>query len=239
MRNVHISELSLTFTKTAFLLWETHGSSYDLANCLNKLYRLDLQRQDDLKMGEKSYPFFFHYDPPRGLLFVMIDVSGDKRLLQKYDKILIVNGRDAFDLQKQIYSEYAEHLFRPQENNLQEIRRYEMLQEAKEEVYTVQFVDYRDAEASNHPMELTIKTDPTALAPQKKKEPIPIPQTSLLSGISNKQSSKARKMLKELRERLEDLLYSIESKMYAYDDDDVDETLPTAPEAIPFYSPTN
>lgn len=97
-----------TYDDTAILLFRTHCMHYELAIALNEAYGLSLSRTDDIPLHEVNYPCFVYYDNPSHMAYVMIDslVEGQAdKVFKFYDKLLLVRGIDAWDIQQQFYND--------------------------------------------------------------------------------------------------------------------------------------
>lgn len=219
-----MAELSLTFSETAFLLWETQSPNYEFAEYLNRLYHLTLRRQNDLQLSDgTTCPFFLYYDELAALLYVLIDNprSGIFADFANYDKIMLFNGRDAFDRQQEVFNDYATHPFPPADNDLLQWQHYELIQEARQNVFSIHYFDYREsAEVQQQSLEeMTIvrrDTEPVAkpnLSPRRRAA-TPVPQSSLLTAVRNANSPKMRKALNNIYLLFEDILHALENPIY-------------------------
>ena len=228
-RSSHLAELSLTFSRTAFLLWETKTANYNFADWFNRLYNVSLARNCDLVLpGDFTCPFFSYFDEVKGLLFVFID-NPHRKLdspLSPYDKVMLINGRDAFEYQKLIYDDYASRALPPPADELLEWQRYNMLCEARSEVFTVHYFDYRKyAEQYEQSVnELCfVRQSSTAKAAKPQSSPVTtalsLPESSMLAGIKNPNSRRVHSTMKEIFIFFDDLLHSIEDYTYRSQDE--------------------
>lgn len=224
-----MAELSLTFAETAFLLWETQSPNHEFAEHFNKLYDLSLSREEDLNLSDGSTcPFFLYYDEPHVLLYALIDnpLQGMMADFARYDKIMIINGRDAFERQQDIYRDYATHSFPPAADNLLQMQRYELLQEARRNIFTVHYFDYRFSEEvrqrSREELAIVRRTGAAEStgAVSSRARSIPIPQSSLLTAVRNAQSAKMRNVLNGIYLVFEDILHAMETPIYQYGEED-------------------
>lgn len=220
IQHARLADLSLTFSETAFLLWETHSRNYAFADWFNRLYGLELARQNDLLLSDGSLcPFFVHYDENAALLYILIDNphSGLLADFANYDKIMLINGRDAFEQQQTIYNDYATHLFPPAADDLLQWRHYEQLLAARQEVYSVHYFDYsQSAEAQQNAMDeiRLVRRGDSHTAPIRRTTPIPTPQSSLLTAVRNTRSAKVRNTLNHIYLLFEDILHALENPIY-------------------------
>ncbi|KWW31201.1 MAG: hypothetical protein AUK63_474 [bacterium P3] len=220
-RHARLAELSLSFSETAFLLWETQCPNYEFAECFNRLYDLSLARETDLQLPDDARcPFFLHYDDRHALLYVFVDnpLRGLDADFARYDKIMLINGRDAFEQQRRIYDDYATHTFPPPASDLLQWHRYELLQEARRDVFSVQYFDYRrsDEARQRESEELAIvrhNAEPQHV-PQRHRD-VPIPESSLLTGMRKEPNAKMRKALNNIYQLFEDILHALENPVYA------------------------
>lgn len=107
-----LQDLSFTLEDNAFVLFATRYDIIEFAVRLNHLYDLRLWREEDILLtsdsGFEPCAFYSCMDSRRGLFFALIDnpyrnVAGFS--VTEYDKILVINGRDAFDMQMSIYED--------------------------------------------------------------------------------------------------------------------------------------
>lgn len=217
-----MAELSLTFTDTAFLLWETQSPNYEFAEYINQLYNLALSRQPDLQLSDgTTCPFFLYYDELSSLLYVLIDNprSGIFADFANYDKIMLLNGRDAFDQQQVIYDDYATHHFPPAADDLLQWQHHELLQAARQNIFSIHYFDYRQSEEvqqrSLDEMMIERLTTKTKTAPQmRRRTAAPIPQSSLLTAVRNVNSPQMRNTLNNIYLLFEDILHALENPIY-------------------------
>lgn len=93
---------------TAVILLNTSLFDYEFAAALNRIFRLELARDKDIDIFSAfSCPFFYYFDDDTHLLSMLIEntnIHPIDSLLAEYDKILLINGRDAFDFQRRIFA---------------------------------------------------------------------------------------------------------------------------------------
>ncbi len=217
-----MAELSLTFSDTAFLLWETQSPNYEFAEYINRLYNLALSRQSDLQLSDgTTCPFFLYYDELASLLYVLIDNprSGIFADFANYDKIMLLNGRDAFDQQQVIYDDYATHHFPPADDDLLQWQHHELLLAARQNIFSIHYFDYRQSEEmqqrSLDEMMIERLTTKNKTAPQmRRRTAAPIPQSSLLTAVRNVNSPQMRNTLNNIYLLFEDILHALENPIY-------------------------
>lgn len=225
-RPARLAELSLTFSETAFLLWETKSPNHEFAEWFNRLYELSLARENDMKLSDgTTCPFFLYYDEPHALLYALIDNSqqGLPADFARYDKIMLINGRDAFERQQEIYNDYATHAFPPADDDLLQLHRYEMLMEARSNIFTVHYFDYRSSKEAwqrgqdelmfvrhNNNTATETVTEPT----RRHSHTTPIPNSSLLTAVRNPQNRNVRNALNKIYQLFEDILYAMDRIIY-------------------------
>lgn len=215
-----MNEYMLTFSKTAFLLWETQCKNYEFADYLNQLYHIALARQDDLTLSDNTTcPFFFYHDSLSALLYILIENprSGIFADFTNYDKIMLINGRDAFDRQNDIYNDYATHPFPPPDDDLLQYQHYQLIQQARQSVFSTHYFDYRESaemqQYHNDTLNIVLQSSKKARAPRKQIG-TPIPKSSILAAIRNENSPKVRKRLNNLFLLFKDILQSLEAPIY-------------------------
>lgn len=97
---------TLHFDDTSVLMFRTNMLNYEFVAALNQACELQLARVDDIPIESASHPCFSQYDPRARLAFVVIDrpaQEGCCPCMEYYDKMMLVNGRDAFDHQHALY----------------------------------------------------------------------------------------------------------------------------------------
>lgn len=221
---IHYSRLAnhlLSFSETAFLIWETKSRNYIFADWLNRIYRLRLTRQNDLQLPDNTQcAFFLYYDEKAALLYILIDNphSGLLADFANYDKIMLINGRDAFEKQQTIYKDYATHLFPPPADGLLQLQHFEMLQAARQEVYSVHYFDYSHSaeiqQLAMDEMKLVRHSDRRTTPTVRRNTRVPTPQSSLLTAVRNIQSAKMRNTLNNIYMLFEDILHTLEKLIY-------------------------
>lgn len=219
MNRAHLlADLSLTFGETAFLLWETRTPNYEFAAWFNQLYDVSLSREDDLQLSDINLPYFSHYSEEQRLLYVLIDLPQSP--VGEHDKLMLINGQDAFKQQQAIYRDYATHPFAPQADDLLSVQRHQMLQAARHDIFSVHFIDYRRTAniADSASMQIERKGASTNDTPATRQTPLP--DSSLLTGVQNTDSAKVRRSMKALYNFLQDILYALDSRIYDESDEE-------------------
>ena len=220
MNRAHLlADLSLTFGETAFLLWETRTPNYEFAAWFNQLYNVSLTREDDLQLADSNLPYFSHYSEAQRLLYVLIDLPQSP--VGEYDKLMLINGQDAFRQQQTIYRDYATHPFAPKPDDLLSVQRHQMLQAARHDIFAVHFIDYRRTATIADSASMLIERKGTATNEGTAARQTPLPDSSLLTGVQNPDSAKVRRSMKTLYNFLQDILYALDSRIYDESDDEV------------------
>lgn len=103
-----LPDASFRFDETSILMFRTNMLNYEFVAALNQARELQLARVDDIPIESAYYPCFSQYDPAARLAFVVIDRSTQETCnpcMGYYDKMMLVNGRDAFDYQRALYED--------------------------------------------------------------------------------------------------------------------------------------
>ena len=106
-----ISEAEVSFADTAFSFWQTAMINFEFAHSLNRIYNLDLERRSDMKFFglDIDWPYYSYFDDESKLRYDLIDkpfnVGKLNPMFDTTDKILIVTGRDAWDMTRRMASD--------------------------------------------------------------------------------------------------------------------------------------
>lgn len=105
---------SSTFTTddTAIVLFRTNLQNYQFASAFNDAYRMRLARTRNLILEDGEHPCFLYYSEAARITFVLVDKSsrnegGDGFPFDYYDKMLLIRGRDAWDMQQRLLKDYT------------------------------------------------------------------------------------------------------------------------------------
>lgn len=94
----------------AFLFFHTATPGYAFADDLNRLYRMALSRQADLKMHGCQWPFYRYSDPVSKLTYLMVERpaggGGTAMHWKEGHKLLVIQGEDAQLRAQQIRSDF-------------------------------------------------------------------------------------------------------------------------------------
>lgn len=228
-RSPHLAELSLDFSRTFFLLWETNNANYEFADKFNHLYSVSLAREQDLQLSQEiECPYFCFFDELRGLLYVFIDNPhhNSDSFWARYDKIMLINGRDAFEQGRLIYDDYATHAAPPSPDDLLGMERYNLLQNARSDIFTVHYFDYRklySGQGRNDDGIVFLKGGDMA-KDVKSAGMKYVPESSALVGVKEPYSRKMSAALKDIHNLFEDILYALDGTIWD-DEDEKDEEM--------------
>lgn len=104
-----ISDPEFNMDNSGCLLWKTVVPNYEFVAQFNEVFGTDLTRMEEISIfGNGEFPMFTYVDNVSQFLFFLIDNVECKmdEALKEYDKIMIINGRDAFEKQIAIYNDY-------------------------------------------------------------------------------------------------------------------------------------
>ena len=171
---------------TAVLMWGMTAEMYNMAIGLNRIYELNLTRDDDLMVNTVVCPCFTYTDDIRQLFYVLI---GNPRFsgglggrMNYYDAILMIIGDDAWNMQQKIYGDYSGMRPLPDYFDWQGQALYEALRESMATVTHTDYFDFRDETA---------------------------PKSSVYANFSEKVSSKISGYFKELEACLKAIIWAI------------------------------
>ena len=107
----NLKEREYKIENTAMIVVNSSLLDFEFAAAVNDIYGLSFSRVRDLPIfGAFQCPFFTFYDEMRHLLYMLLEnnrFNPIDPMLQTYDKILLINGRDSFDVQRQIYADLS------------------------------------------------------------------------------------------------------------------------------------
>ena len=119
-----------SFDDTAIVMFNTNMMNHEFAAKLNDALQLKLTRIDDIPIEDAVYPCFSCYDDETRLAFVLIERSpfGDSDpTFGPYEKMLLIRGRDAWDIQKQLYDAFLNNISEPNSDDIYEHRMWNQL----------------------------------------------------------------------------------------------------------------
>ena len=102
-------ELEFNTSNSSCLLWKTVVPNYEFVAQFNEVFNTALTRTEEIEIfGNTGFPMFTYCSALKQLTYLLIDNVDNKidEALKGYDKILIINGRDAFENQIQIYNDF-------------------------------------------------------------------------------------------------------------------------------------
>lgn len=134
----YLSDSTFTFGDTAIVMFRTAYLNYEFVMHLNTTYNLNLSRVIDIEMSDGSHPCFCFYSEKRRLAFVMLEKPAtgtpDKSFVY-YDKMLLIRGRDAFDMQQYIFETTQNTLAEPDQLNMLEHRRWVLYNKFSQNIF--------------------------------------------------------------------------------------------------------
>lgn len=126
-------EVRLDFDQTQMVLWSTYYLNYQFVDQLNRIYRLELARDKNvgllLDTGKSATPVecpcFIYGDERTCLLYIVVElprVVKQKSILDRYDKLLLIQGRDSGEKVQEIYHDMEGREEPPEVEVLQHLR---------------------------------------------------------------------------------------------------------------------
>lgn len=105
-------EITLNYSDTQVLLWDTRYVNYDFVHQLNEVFSLSLSCDPEIVYytedgREVNCPRYSYYDEMLKLLYVVIDnpvaTGSIDPTLDYYDKALFIAGRDSHEVSRRIH----------------------------------------------------------------------------------------------------------------------------------------
>ena len=106
------------FENSSVTLLHTNMVNHEFVMAYNRGWGLRLVRKDNLAVDGGSLPYYVYDDRRTGLTHVVIAASLARRSgassvpngcpFDRYDKLLLVRGRDTWDFQQQLYDSFVE-----------------------------------------------------------------------------------------------------------------------------------
>jgi len=156
-KNPYAIDPEFTKNETALLLLNTNYLNFEFILLLNKLYHLNLIRVDDVTVDDTAFGCYSFYDTKQELHWVMIDrplSDPTHPVFANNEKMLLINGRDCWDMQEEIYQAVYGYWRKPQETEYLEMKRYELIQEFKDGIFSIEKVclsPYKGVSLSSYP----------------------------------------------------------------------------------------
>lgn len=171
-----LPDASFRFDETSILMFRTNMLNYEFVAALNQACELQLARVDDIPIESACYPCFSQYDSAARLAFVAIERSKQETCnpcMGYYDKMLLVNGRDAFEFQQRLYGSLAGDRPEPPAQNILEHMQWQNMNDLGDGIFAVDtfcFDERRGVSTSMYPgaPEAMPKNTQTYLAKLKK-----------------------------------------------------------------------
>jgi len=166
---------TLSLRDTSVTLLKTNYTNLDFVVRFNRVYGLELARADNLLVKEADHPCFNYYSEAARLAFVMIERPAPQVKaphFNYYDKMLLIQGRDAWDVQRQLFDDIATAPPEPDRDNYLEHEHWVLLNELKEGIFSIDTFDFRN---STRPA--------TSLFPHPQEVPLPHPTLQYLNSL--------------------------------------------------------
>lgn len=145
-------ELMPSTDDTAIVTWASPMDICSFVHHLNRAYNLDLQRDDDLGVLDKGRlsvcPCFTYSDLGKQLFYILVQnpklVASLGGTIDNYDIILFIHGRDAWDYQQSMFSDFDGELSAPNPIDWLGVDKYRHLKIMRDEVMRVDYFDFRN-----------------------------------------------------------------------------------------------
>ena len=161
---------------------------------LNDALQLKLTRIDDIPIEDAVYPCFSCYDDETRLAFVLIERSpfGDSDpTFGPYEKMLLIRGRDAWDIQKQLYDAFLNNISEPNSDDIYEHRMWNQLHYFTGGIFDMATIRFNSPNG---------------------------PETSLYQGAPDKMPARTETYIKNLKKYLTILFEQIQSYVVDFED---------------------
>jgi hypothetical protein len=103
------------FETTAILTWSTHYPPFTFVFYLNQLYNMQLERQEDIileqKSGQMKCTVYYGQDNIKHIAYILVDNSNNPTGASResiFDKTLLIKGPDAHHIARNIYDDINE-----------------------------------------------------------------------------------------------------------------------------------
>lgn len=183
-----------SFDDTAIVMFNTNMMNHEFAAKLNDALQLKLTRIDDIPIEDAVYPCFSCYDDETRLAFVLIERSpfGDSDpTFGPYEKMLLIRGRDAWDIQKQLYDAFLNNISEPNSDDIYEHRMWNQLHYFTSGIFDMATIRFNSPNG---------------------------PETSLYQGVPDKMPARTETYIKNLKKYLTILFEQIQSYVVDFED---------------------
>lgn len=104
-----------TFDDTSVTLLHTSMVNYEFVMAYNNAHRIRMVRVQDMDINGSMHPCFLFDDLQRRLTHVLIErpLAGGEVPFDRYDKLLLVRGRDTWEFQEELYQHFVNTVPQP------------------------------------------------------------------------------------------------------------------------------
>ena len=152
---------SYTLRNAGIVALRTTLYAFQCAAMLNRLYGWRLRRDMDFTVndmgghGDQLCPFFFHLDETTRLLYFLVDTppaQGIDPTLDIYDKLLVINGDNAYEPMRRLYDDFTQTARRDMSHADETERRQERMRVdmAKNDIIAADFIDFSRCDDADH-----------------------------------------------------------------------------------------
>lgn len=155
--------MSFTLKNNGILALKTELYAFQFAAMLNRLYGWRLMRDTEITFddlggsGTQLCPLYFYLDTDKRLLYFLIDnpvmrSGGIDKTIYPYDKILLINGNNAFEALRELHKDFTERARRDMTNKSEshcqrEIMRFEI---ANKDIILADFFDFSKCDGAEY-----------------------------------------------------------------------------------------
>ena len=115
MKRQHLQDPVFKFEDTAIVLLQTDYLNYQFIYALNQACRLEMERIDDIELADGAHPCFLYFNEVSRLTYVVLDVP-----IPPYNMMLLIRGRDAWDIQESLYKSLTEEVREPDPTDIRD-----------------------------------------------------------------------------------------------------------------------
>ena len=156
MKRQHLQDPVFKFEDTAIVLLQTDYLNYQFIYALNQACRLEMERIDDIELADGAHPCFLYFNEVSRLTYVVLDVP-----IPPYNMMLLIRGRDAWDIQESLYKSLTEEVREPDPTDIRDHLDWELLNELKSNIFSVDTFGFSPTRGQGS--SLVFSTAPSAL----------------------------------------------------------------------------
>ena len=156
MKRQHLQDSVFKFEDTAIVLFQTDYLNYQFIYALNQACRLEMERVDDIELADGTHPCFLYFNEVARLTYVVLDVP-----IPPYNMMLLIRGRDAWDVQETLYKNLTEVTPEPDPTDIRDHLDWELLNELRSNIFSVDTFCFSPTRGQGS--SLVFSTNPSAL----------------------------------------------------------------------------